>query len=953
VRLFEAATVAYSETRYRDAVPLYEEVLVIVRELEQTAAEGVALNNLGICYYSLSDYTRAIDCHEQALAIQRTLGDLAGQADSLNNLGNCYYSLSDYSRASDYLQQALAIRWATGDGSSEAVILNNLGNCYYRLSDYARAIDYLERALAIKRAIGDRAGEAAILNNLGTCYYSLCDYTRAIDYHERAQATFVDIGDRAGEASSLNNLGNCYYRLSDYSRAISCYKQALPIEQAIGRRSDEADSLNNVGNCYYSLSDYTRAIDYFEQALAIFVAVGNRAGEANSLGNLGNCYNDLSDYARAILCSEWSLAIEREIGNRAGEAANLNNLGVCYHSLLDYARATDYHEQALAIRRAIGDRAGEAMSLGNLGNCRYGLSDYTRAIDYHGQALTIFIEVSNRAGEAASLDNLGNCYDGLSDYARAIDYYDQALTLTTELGTADLMRRIHRDLGYTYRAMGEWEKAAEHYQAAIAIVESIRGNVDDEALRQSYLEGVRTLYQEYLSLLLELGRKSETLLVAERLRARTFLDSLYQAGLSPEALSVTEAGIRSSGDESLSVLDAALLEHAVSDGRESLLANEAVLEYMVTDDGVYLWVVTIAGVNDPIFIPYSRQDLIADVRALREMIEATEPDPITIQSRQMALYRTLVQPGLALLGDAVDTLVFIPSGPLWYVPFSALGTPYLVERYTIGYLPSLASLTSLAGEEEQTASRGVIALANPTLSPEQLEELGMTGTKYQYDELEKAALGFANCYVGQEGTVYTESDAEEPRAYELEGAFDVAIYACHGLFNPYFPLESKLLLAPGVNTTREDTVRTPEDGDYSAKEVLLTDHRGVELAVLAACETLLPAFGNLQSVLGTLSGKDPNQVELTPEQLEALVVGDEVVGLARAFLSSGAQSVLGTLWQANPGAVKALLVSMCQHYQAGLTWAQALCAAQRELIKQAIYADVWSWAPYQLIGRWR
>jgi CHAT domain-containing protein len=114
----------------------------------------------------------------------------------------------------------------------------------------------------------------------------------------------------------------------------------------------------------------------------------------------------------------------------------------------------------------------------------------------------------------------------------------------------------------------------------------------------------------------------------------------------------------------------------------------------------------------------------------------------------------------------------------------------------------------------------------------------------------------------------------------------------------------------------------------------------------------LPALSRLQSAAGTASGTDPGEVKLTAEQLEELVVGDEVVGLARAFLSSGAQSVLGTLWQANPKAVKALLVSMCTHHQTGLTWAQALCAAQRELIA-GIYSDMWLWAPYQLIGRWR
>lgn len=143
------------------------------------------------------------------------------------------------------------------------------------------------------------------------------------------------------------------------------------------------------------------------------------------------------------------------------------------------------------------------------------------------------------------------------------------------------------------------------------------------------------------------------------------------------------------------------------------------------------------------------------------------------------------------------------------------------------------------------------------------------------------------------------------------------------------------------------------DGDYHAWEAMLTDHRGTELVMLAACETLLPAFRNLQGAMGVLSGQDPEDVELSTDQLEQIVVGDEVVGLARAFLSSGADSVLGTLWQANPGAIEELLVAMCAHHQAGMTWGQALRNAQEDLIVNATYGNVWFWAPYQLIGRWR
>jgi len=101
-------------------------------------------------------------------------------------------------------------------------------------------------------------------------------------------------------------------------------------------------------------------------------------------------------------------------------------------------------------------------------------------------------------------------------------------------------------------------------------------------------------------------------------------------------------------------------------------------------------------------------------------------------------------------------------------------------------------------------------------------------------------------------------------------------------------------------------------------------------------------------------------------QLELIVAGDEVVGLSRAFLSSGAQSVLGTLWQANPTAINELLVAMCEAYpEEGGSWAVALRQAQLAILQKSdplftlTYqtglsgAHLWFWGAYQLIGRWR
>jgi len=669
------------------------------------------------------------------------------------------------------------------------------------------------------------------------------------------------------------------------------------------------------------------------------------------------------------------LAIDREIGNRAGEAGSLVNLGVCYQSLSDIQQAIEYHEQSLAIFREIGNRAGEAGSLNNLGNCYQSLPDYQRAIDYHKQSLAIEREIGNRAGEAGSLVNLGLCYESLSNYQRAINYYEQALALSAELGTRETERLAHWGLGAAYRAIEQLETALTHYEAAIEIVESIRGTVGDEELRQSYFGSVRTLYEEYLELLLEIGRNEQTILVAERLRARTFLDTLYQSGLAPEQLQLNEVGIVTSDDVTVSVVDAKALEQAVEEAQGSLLPNEAVLEYMVGDDGIYLWILTANRTLGPEFISYEREQLLRDVVAVRREIEPQttevngEPEVFFSDPTEALgeFYKLLIQPVVAQFDASIDTLILVPSGPLWYVPFAALAMTdhpeiqvsgsgfvveyrptYLVEEYTLAFLPSLASLPMLM--EADTISIGTyLALANPTLSEEQQTAVG---PNYQYGVLETACQAFATSVGGDNADVYVQAEAHEALAYSSSTGQRVLMYACHGDFNPSVPLASRLLLAPSVEELVPPTDRRLPDGDYHAWEVLLTDHKGVDLVVLAACETLLPTLREIEGMLGMTLGPESDE-QLSLEQLELIVAGDEVVGLARSFLSSGANSVLATLWQASPTAIEKLLVSLGQHAQAGLMWGQALCQAQRELIVNPTFDDVWFWAPYQLTGRWR
>ena len=764
-------------------------------------------------------------------------------------------------------------------------------------------------------------GECIADYNQGVGAYKVQDYRGAVEAYERGLARLRNAPFPLLGAYFCQNMGVVYADLGRYEEALGKYAEARAVFEAQGMTVDVAVVDQNVGNVYYALGRYEEALGKYGEARAVFAS------------------------------QEMTV-----------DVATVDvNLGVVYRALGRYEEALGKYGEARAVFSAQGMTVNVAKIDQNVGLVYYALGRYEEALGKYGEARAVF-EAQGMTVQVAEIDvNVGVVYYALGRYEEALSSYGAALAALDRVPPLPWMTYsypatrwvIHTNRGRAYEGLERYEEALAAYREALAVIESIRGFLKTEELKAAWGERTRDVYERLIDLLYRLGQGAQAFPYTERCRARTFLDLLYQGRVEPDQFLGPKEGVVAG------VVDPQAIDGAIAESLSLLGPGEAVLSYFVTERGVYLWVITQAGVGEPLFLPYPRAELMRDVLATRLSLEraTTATD---LNERLEALYERLVAPGLARLPQGVDTLILIPSGPLWYVPFAALGMtdrppvvqglqerlPYLVEAYTLAYLPSLASLSSLAQERETPASDPLLGLANPVTVVE-----GPCAEAERYVNLERAAQTFAERYAQGRAAVYLGAQATEPRAYQPAG-HEVVLYACHGVFNPTAPLSSKLLLAPESEAYGPGDRRVP-DGSYHAWEVLLTDHTGVELVVLGACETLLPAFRNLQGTLAVLSGEACERVDLTPQQLEAITGGDEVVGLVRAFLSTGARSVLATLWQANPGAVEALLVKVAEHRLGGKSWAQALALAQRELLQGHTFSHPWFWAPYQLIGRWR
>jgi parallel beta-helix repeat protein len=950
--------------------------LPVVRLSESETADGMDREPMAVLYrrgqaaYTAAQYREATTLFEQALALYRAVGDRWYEGRCLLSLGLCYQSLGEYWKAVDYIELTVSASRENGDRESEATALNALGECYQRLDDYREVIDLYERSLAIYRGLGDRPGEAKSLDHLGDCCAYLGDYQLAIARHEQALLVYRELGDRAAEAEALNGLGTCQFYLGNCERGVEYYERALAIFRAVGHGLGEAESLIGLGDCSRVLShgaspgsaaetqrQAQSAIDFFSQALTLSRETGDRVSEARALNGLGNCLSArYGSDAKAIPYYSECLRILQELEFQGGEAASLCNLGNCYYALAvaetedyrkaieDFRKAAGYYERSLNVLQGLP--ASEEYGASDpeilwrvqsaLGSCYKWFDEWTKAAESFRQAVAVIEAMRARVGTAASASlfmtkklsiygNLVNTLTGAcSDPEQGAFYAERAKARTL----VDMM-----ETAMVWRAdvlSSEVQSGSEIARRLNTLSQPAQGLSSDGA-------GSSSAYAPTVE------ARTVTSPAARRTQAEydAFLAELEEQNPAlGEMLSVSPERVQSYSQEVQKKLD----------------EKTAVLEYFVSDWGSIVWVIGRDGIQtasricargDRFSISPTQLMLQVDhfLRTMQSPPSRTSDSILSCINSCMGaleagrdLYNLLIAPVEVYL-RGVTHLIIIPSDVLFYVPFAALyrcsgdtdlyheaaslcasgsGGPqrrgeFLVERYSLSYAPSLASLYWPLQQQTPASYTSILAVGNPT-----------GDLPYSRTEARTVAgmFGDATVLVDSQGTEAAVKSAIGERAY------DVLHFSTHGLFDRQVPLASEVQFLGGGG----------EDGHLYAGEILgLWPPQGAvqapSLAVLSACQTALP-----------------------PDIQENLVVGDEIQGLGQSLLVAGVPSAILTLWNVTDASTSRLMIAFYKELLAGTPKGEALARAQMALLASGSdpqYRAPYYWAPFVMYGDWR
>ena len=854
-----------------------------------------------------NNFEDAKELYERAIKIMLQTGDRKGEADACGEFGSMFLELSEYAKAKAYIERALVIRKEIGDKDGEARANGNLG---------------------IQTLIGDRNGEAIDYGNLGSVLQSLGEFVKAKEYLNKALAINIEIGDRSGEATDYGELGTVYYSLGEYAKAEEYLEKALAIRREIGDRSGEATDYGNLGTVFQALGEYLKAIEYHEKALAMTIETGDRRGEAVGYGNLGNVLRLLGEYDTAKEYLEKSLEIKTEMGYRGGEAVDYGNLAIVSHALDDYAKAKEYFKKSLAIQIEIGDRKGEATAYGNLGDLCYERREYVKAQEYYEKALAIRIEIGDREGEAEDYNGLGDLFLSLDEYNVAEIYLEKAVKIAKDIGAREIKLESLTSLVVLRLSQGNIQEALLYLSQSIQIFEDLRKFIgDNDQFKTSFFErrGVFP-YFTFSRLLCDTNNPRYALYVEDLARARGLAD-LMAAKYSVET-HISAKPLSWSGIENITRKE-----------------TNCVFLYISYDDDneVYIWIMKTSGaihfkrttVGEEILgadgnlshffakhfrslgilpegkcedrslfnivKPQRNSDEIESLADLR-LVEEDDEEVMDLKSSLSLCYKSIIAPVADFLEER--EVIIVPHRSLYKVPFAALSEKegkYLSETHRIRIVPSLTTLKLIQDSPADYHSQtGALIVGDPNVG------WVMYKGRREYVTSLPCARNEAEM-VGRLVTVTPLLGDQATKQAVLEKITSVSLihFAAHGDAE-----RGEIALSPIRSPDSPDIAPQEEDYLLTMADISQVKVRA-KLVVLSCCHS---ARGQIRV--------------------------EGVIGIARAFLGSGARSVLVALWAIEDTATEQLMSRFYEHLVCGESASESLHQAMKWMRNNG-FTKVW------------
>jgi len=841
--LIQHGNLRFASSQYAQALEIYQLVEKVSEQIGDKEGLAATWLNMGSVYYFQGNYERAIEHYRKSETAFVALGNRLEVGRCRFGIALTYQSQRKPAEALKTFEEALKEFEAAGDTPEIANTLSSIGGLQYEMGNYDAA-----RKSFLKVAEWSPRGES--LSRVAEAFYMQHDYGQALIYYLRALEFFRPQNSRGGMITGYSGAANCYYYQRNYDRALEFYNRSLAIERTLNDPTGIATRLQSIGNVHRVRGDYASALESYMKSLSIAQQSPTNATVATTLGGIGLVRALQRDNVQAIEYFDKSLAKFQTDGDQVGMARMLSYTGNVRYIQGQYDLALGAYEKSRELYQQRSDHLNRAHVLIGIGAVHLAQKQYPLALKSFHEALTFYTTSGRKADMADALSRLAVAYREQGDNAKALDFAQNAARAAKEAEVFTIAAYALTEAGRAQGGLGRKTEALSAFAEAIRIQRSIRPETGPDGL-ETERSGVLP-YLSAMETLVELDQAREALVRADEAKSQ-FLREVIQRGNFTITKGMTPAERE---EELLLVGDVASLKVQVYGSQESNLKqvaannalksrlsvarksyedfrkrlytthpqlavnrgelaalnvdelrpfinnNTALLQYAVTDEKVFVFVVTSGASASALDVKvYSlntpRAEIAQKIASFRQSID----NPAAARE----LYDILLKPADAQIAQR-SKLIIVPDGPLWDVPFEALqpsDDKYLIDQASVSYALSFSALREMrkrrpASETRRTAP-AFVAFGSSEVGDELLERLQRTYTGLKLPEPEATELNKLQTIYGPARVrSYTATRANKERLKAEVSAATVLHLATPAILDHSVPMYSLFLMSPNT-----------------------------------------------------------------------------------------------------------------------------------------------------------
>lgn len=785
-------SVYYFQAAYECAIEHYQKAEAAFSALDNRVEVGRCRFGVALTYQAQRKPAEAIKTFEEALKEFEAVRNTAEMANTLASIGGLQYELGNYEAARKAFLRI--VEWSPGGDS-----LLRVAETFYMQHDYGQALSYYLQALDYFRPQNNPAGMIAAYSGAANCYYYQRNYDRALEFYHRSLAIEQRVNDLTGIATRLQSIGNVHRVRGDYASALESYAKSLAIAQQLPANGTVATTLGSIGLVRSMQGDNAQALEYFDQSLARFQTDGDHVGMARMLSLIGNARYVQGQYELALEAYEKSRELYEQRRDDLNRAHVLLAIGAVHLAQRNYALALQSFQEALTLYTALGRKADVADALSRLAVAYREQGDNAQALDFAQNAARAAKDAEVFAVASYALTEAGRAQRGLGRRTEALSSFAQAIQVQRSIRPETGPDGIETERSGTLAYLNAMETLIELDQPREALVRA--DEAKSQFLREVIQRGNYTITKGMTAAEREEELRLAGALAALKVQVYGWQDSnsgqaanndpktrLSAARLAYEVFRKRLYTMR----PQLAINRGELAALNIEELRPFLNGNTALLQYAVTDEKVFLFVVTANRskldvkcytLNTP------RVEIAQKIAGFKQSID----NPVAARE----LYDALLRPAESQIASRAR-LIIVPDGLLWDVPFEALqpaDEKHVIDQAAVSYAVSFAALREMRKRAPQRAAQVLVAFGNPTLGNEVIERLQRTYTGLKLPQTESTEIDKLSTLYARARS-YTATRAQKARLRTEANAATVLHLATPVILDQPVPMYSLFLMSP-------------------------------------------------------------------------------------------------------------------------------------------------------------